>query len=89
MSIEITVYTKTPCPYCVRAKSLLNQKGLAFKEIHVDDDDFATREELFEKTGFKTFPQIFFGDHVVGGYAELKAIDESEGLKKFIETQLL
>jgi glutaredoxin 3 len=50
---------------------------LDFKEVHVDDDDHCTREELFEKTGFKTFPQIFFGNQVVGGYTELKALDDA------------
>lgn len=84
--VEITVYTKTPCPYCIRAKNLLQERGLKFKEIHVSDDDHCTREELFEKTGFKTFPQIFFGNHVVGGYTELKALDEQHGLVEFLSS---
>ena len=70
----IRVYTTTLCSYCVRAKMLLRQRGLAFEEIAVDGDD-AQRAWLVEVTGRRTVPQIFIGDESIGGFDELRALD--------------
>jgi glutaredoxin 3 len=77
---SVTVYSLDYCPYCVQAKALLTQRGVAYEEILVDSRDQETREQLRQRSGMKTFPQIFHGDTVIGGFSDLKARDESQGL---------
>ncbi len=67
---DITIYTTPTCPYCLRAKALLQRKELAFTEISVANDG-ELRRELAERTGRTTVPQIFFGDAHIGGCDEL------------------
>lgn len=77
----VTIYSLDYCPYCVQAKALLNQRGIAFDEIVVDSRDQETREQLRQRSGMKTFPQIFHGDTLIGGFSDLKARDEVQGLE--------
>lgn len=77
----VTIYSLDYCPYCVQAKVLLNQRGIAFDEIVVDSRDQETREQLRQRSGMKTFPQIFHGDTLIGGFSDLKARDEAQGLE--------
>lgn len=73
---KVQVYTTTYCPYCVRAKSLLSRKGVAFEEIDVTDDE-ALREKMIEMSGGRrTVPEIFINGKIVGGYDDLKALDD-------------
>jgi glutaredoxin 3 len=72
----ITMYTTRWCGYCVRAKTLLRSRGLAFEEVSLDDDP-AFRQTLYELTGGWTVPQITFGDEVIGGYTELWRLDRA------------
>ena len=75
---EIIVYTTDMCPYCYRAKRLLEQKGCAFTEIDVSLDP-AKRAEMAQKSGgVRTVPQIFIGGKHVGGSDDLYAL-EAEG----------
>jgi len=69
---KVKVYTTNYCPFCHRAKELLKSKGVSFEEIDVTDDD-AVRDDLVQKTGQQTVPQIFIDDQSIGGYTELKA----------------
>jgi glutaredoxin 3 len=71
---RITVYTKTFCPYCNRAKALLTRKGVAFEEISAEGDD-ALRAWLVERSGQMTVPQIFAGERSLGGFSDLEALD--------------
>ncbi len=71
---KVTVYTKSYCPYCTRAKRLLQQKGVAFEEIDAEGDD-ALRAWLVEKTGQMTVPQIFVGERSLGGFSDIDALD--------------
>lgn len=70
----VKVYTKKNCPYCVRAKALLDRKGVAYEEIDAEHDD-ALRAWLVEATGQRTVPQIFVGDRSLGGFSDIDALD--------------
>ena len=72
---EVEIYTTNVCPYCVRAKSLLTRKGVAYTEINVSADD-ALRDAMVKRSGGKmTVPQIFIGGQHVGGCDDLYALD--------------
>jgi glutaredoxin 3 len=71
---KVTVYTKRSCPYCVRAKHLLDRKGVRYEEVDVEGDD-ALRAWLVEATGQRTVPQIFAGDRPLGGYTDVAALE--------------
>jgi glutaredoxin 3 len=72
------------CPYCQRAKQLLTRKNAAFKEIDVDDDH-RLRQEMTERSGRRTVPQIFIGDRHVGGCDDLYALDGTGELDRLIQ----
>jgi len=76
---HIRMYCTEFCPYCVRAGELLKSKGVEIRKIFIDTlaDGF---RELFELTGRRTVPQIFIGEHHVGGYDDLSAMDSRGGL---------
>jgi glutaredoxin 3 len=81
---KITIYTTPFCPYCIRAKRLLTQKGVAFEEIDVSGD-WAARDALMEKAGGRTtVPQIWIGDTHVGGSDELHALDRAGNLEPLL-----
>jgi len=78
---RIEVYTTGWCGYCVRAKTLLEQRGLPYEEIRVDDDpDF--RSKLEELTGGWTVPQILINGDPIGGFSELWQLDRAGELEK-------
>jgi glutaredoxin 3 len=81
---EIVMYTTGWCSYCDRARRLLTQKGLAFKEIDVEEDA-KLREEMISRSGRHTVPQIFIGAKHIGGCDELHALDASGELDPLIE----
>lgn len=72
---KVTVYSKANCPFCVRAKRLLEKKGVAFEEISVEGKD-ELRTWLVEKTGQMTVPQIFVGERSLGGFSDIAALDQ-------------
>ncbi len=76
----VTVYTMDHCPYCERAKALLTQKGVPYKEVRVPMDDDAQWDALEKRSGLKTMPQIFNGEALIGGYNDLAALDRAKGL---------
>jgi glutaredoxin 3 len=76
----VKMYTTQVCPYCVRAKALLKQRGVSeIEEIRVDLDP-AAREQMMSITGRRTVPQIFIGQTHVGGCDDLIALDQKGGL---------
>lgn len=82
---NITIYTTTYCPYCVKAKDLLNRKGAKYEEINVENEP-ELREALVQKAGGrKTVPQIFIGDYHVGGCDDLYALDQKGELDKLLQ----
>jgi glutaredoxin 3 len=74
---QVTIYTKPYCPYCIRAVSLLEKKGIEFTEIEAAFDP-EKRAEMMQRSGRTTFPQIFVGDHHIGGCDDMMAL-EREG----------
>jgi glutaredoxin 3 len=72
---KIELYTTRWCGYCVRAKALLDGKGLEYDEIHLDDDP-GFRQRLFDLTGGWTVPQILVDGRPIGGYTELWRLDK-------------
>ena len=70
----VKVYTKSNCPYCLRAKALLDRKGVVYEEIDAEHDD-ALRAWLVETTGQRTVPQVFVGDRSLGGFSDIDALD--------------
>ncbi len=76
----VRMFTTQVCPYCIRAKQLLKQRGVeAIDEIRVDLNP-AERDAMIQKTGRRTVPQIFIGDTWVGGCDDLIALDQKGGL---------
>ncbi len=73
---EVTIYTTSFCPYCVRAKHLLNKKKVPFTEIDVSNDP-AKRDWLVEQSGQRTVPQIFINGRSVGGSDDIHALDRA------------
>ncbi len=78
MAAEVTVYSTTVCPYCVRAKQLLERKGVAYKEINLSNEAPEVRVELMQRTNHRTVPQIFINQQFIGGFDQLYAL-EREG----------
>ena len=77
---EVTIYTTAMCPYCVRAKQLLQNRGVQkLREVRIDQDP-AERASMMERTGRRTVPQIYIGEHHVGGCDDLIALDQQGGL---------
>jgi len=73
---DVTLYSANWCPFCLRAKGLLESREIPFKEINVDEIP-GFREKLVEMTGRMTIPQIFIGDEPIGGWDDLSALDRS------------
>jgi glutaredoxin 3 len=80
---DITIYTTRWCGYCVRAKTLLDARGLTYEEIHLDDDA-GFRATLHDLTGGWTVPQILIGDTPIGGYTELWRLDREGRLAELL-----
>lgn len=82
-SDSVVMYSSRFCPFCVRAKALLNSKGVQFEEILVDGAP-DLRREMMEKSGRHTVPQIWVGDEHVGGCDDLFALDRANKLDELL-----
>jgi glutaredoxin 3 len=80
---KVTIYTSGWCGFCMRAKALLDRKGVAYNEIDVDGHR-AHREEMIQRSGRRTVPQVFIGEHHVGGSEDLVAADNSGELDRHL-----
>ena len=77
---RVTMYTTGVCPYCTQAERLLVSRGVAaIDKVRVDLEP-ARRQEMMERTGRRTVPQIYVGEVHVGGYDDLVALDRAGGL---------
>ena len=85
---HVTIYTWPTCPYCHSAKALLNQRGIGYTEIEVDrNPDLAA--EMTQRAGRRTVPQVFIGDHHVGGNDDLQAAAVSGLLDELLSDRAL
>jgi len=82
---KVVMYATGWCPYCGRARELLERKGVAFAEIDVDAVPTA-REEMLARSGRRTVPQIFIGQTHVGGCDDLVDLDARGGLDKLLQS---
>ncbi len=80
---EVVIYTTRFCPYCIRAKALLDHKQVDFSEIPVDMDR-EKRQEMMEKSGRHTVPQIWIGEEHVGGCDELFMLERAGQLDSML-----
>lgn len=78
--ILVEIYSKPTCPYCVNAKALLDFKRVFYKEYDLTKDPALSKEAIERSGGQRTVPQIFIKGKHIGGYSELKALDESGSL---------
>ncbi len=81
---KVTVYTTDYCPYCVRAKQLLKQKGVPFTEVKMYQSDEAAWVDLYARSKMKTVPQIFLDDKCIGGFDDMAALDARGELDKLL-----
>ncbi len=81
---KIIIYSKDVCPYCVKAKNLLQRKGAVYEEIKITTDE--QKQEMIKKAnGRMTVPQIFIGDFHVGGCDDLYALESEGKLDKILQ----
>ena len=81
----VKMYTTAVCPYCIRAKQILQSKGVEnIEEVRIDFD-VAAREHMMQTTGRRTVPQIFIGETHVGGCDDLMALDAKGGLLPLLQ----
>jgi glutaredoxin 3 len=77
---NVVMYSTAVCPFCLMAERLLRAKGVAeIEKVRVDLDP-ARRDEMMQRTGRRTVPQIYVGERHVGGYDDLAALDHAGGL---------
>ncbi len=76
---RVKIYTKANCPFCVRAKALLDRKGVDYEEIDAEGQD-ELRTWLVDVTGQRTVPQVFVDGRSLGGFTDIDALDKEGGL---------
>lgn len=81
---NVIVYSTGSCPYCVRAKELLNKKNVTFTDIRVDLQP-ELREEMISKSGRHTVPQIFINGQAIGGCDDLYALEQQGTLNQLLK----
>ena len=84
MAVPITMYSTGVCPFCIQAERLLASKGVTdITKIRIDLEP-AKRDEMMTRTGRRTVPQIYIGEHHVGGYDDLAALERAGKLSKLL-----
>jgi glutaredoxin 3 len=85
MTPTVEIYTWSRCPFCIRAKGLLDQKGIAYTEYCIDGDEAARSVMAERANGRRSVPQIFINNHHVGGCDDLFALDALDGIEPLLE----
>jgi glutaredoxin 3 len=81
---KVVIYSSDRCPYCDMAKSLLTREKIPFNEINVSYNDTLKEEMIQKSNGMRTVPQIFIGEHHIGGYDDLHKIYANKDLQKYL-----
>jgi glutaredoxin 3 len=82
---QVEIYTKVTCPYCIRAKQLLDSKGVQYREIKVDLGGAEKQEMVQRANGRMTVPQVFIGGQHIGGCDDLMALEYAGKLNGLLE----
>tara|TARA_B100001750_G_scaffold175710_1_gene143910 strand:+ start:38 stop:295 length:258 start_codon:yes stop_codon:yes gene_type:complete len=82
---KVVIYTGPMCNFCSAAKHLLNKKNVSYEEIDIGYDDKKREEMLKKSNGAKTIPQIFIEEKHIGGYVELKALENKGELDTLLK----
>tara|TARA_Y100000589_G_scaffold149194_1_gene142444 strand:- start:15 stop:269 length:255 start_codon:yes stop_codon:yes gene_type:complete len=82
---KVEIYTWETCPFCIRAKSLLNKKNITYKEYKIDGDQEAREKMAKRANGSRTLPQIFINDICIGGCDDLYELDSLNKLDALID----
>lgn len=77
---KVTLYSMNNCPFCVRAKGLLTQRGIAYETVMIDDWSDDQWDEFAKKSGMKTVPQVYVDDRLIGGFTQLAEVDAKDQL---------
>jgi glutaredoxin 3 len=75
MAAQVEIYTWSTCPFCIRAKSLLNNKGVEFTEYVIDGDEDARDKMAKRANGRRSVPQVFINDQHIGGCDDIHALE--------------
>ena len=81
---KVEIYTWQYCPFCIRAKTLLNQKAISFIEHKIDGDDYARGKMIKRTNGKSSVPQIFINDVGIGGCDDLYQLDKENKLDNLL-----
>ncbi|MDF5734781.1 MULTISPECIES: glutaredoxin 3 [unclassified Nostoc] len=84
MAAKVEIYTWRTCPFCIRAKSLLKDKGVEFMEYSIDGDEAARSKMAQRANGRRSLPQIFINDDHVGGCDDIHALDSQGKLDELL-----
>ncbi len=86
MAAKVEIYTWSTCPFCLRAKDLLEEKTVEFTEYNIDGDEAARSKMAQRAKGRRTLPQIFINDQHVGGCDDLHRLDYQGKLDELLQT---
>ncbi|MEO0456634.1 MAG: glutaredoxin 3 [Cyanobacteria bacterium P01_A01_bin.114] len=81
---KVEIYTWSRCPFCIRAKSLLDQKGVSYTEYCIDGDEAARADMAERSNGRRSLPQIFINEQHVGGCDDLHSLDARSQLDELL-----
>ena len=82
---NVEIYTGPLCAFCDAAKRLLARNNISYKEINIAIEEGKMHEMLSKSNGKRTIPQIFFDNHHVGGYEELRALEKENKLENLLK----
>ncbi len=83
MQPKVEIYTWSRCPFCIRAKALLDKKGVDYTEYCIDGDEVA-RDEMAQRAGRRSLPQIFIDDQHIGGCDDIQALERKGSLDSLL-----
>ncbi|NEQ32486.1 MAG: glutaredoxin 3 [Leptolyngbya sp. SIO4C5] len=88
MATNVEIYTWSTCPFCIRAKALLDRKGVDYTEYCIDGDEAARHEMAERANGRRSLPQIFINDKHIGGCDDLHTLDRQGKLDPLLQASV-